>query len=77
MSGQHAVKHHHADEGLRSVMEGNHVLAANVLAAAEPVSRHRATSVHPLGLDLQRIAADVQDEWHARIGHLRPDRIKV
>ena len=47
------------------LMQRGHVLAAHVLAAAEPVGRHRASGVHPVLVHLQRAAADVQHERHA------------
>ena len=38
---EHAVEHHRPDEQLGRVVQADHVLAADVLAAAEPVGRHR------------------------------------
>ena len=62
---------------LGRVVEADHVLAADVLAAAEPVARHRPSGVHERLVDLQLAAADVQQ--HRELGRrdLGPEAVEV
>ena len=61
-----AVEHERADEQLGRVVQADHVLAADVLAAAEPVAGHRPAGVHERLVELQRVAADVEQRRAAR-----------
>jgi hypothetical protein len=74
---QHAVHHQGPDEALGGVVQAGHVLAADVLAAAQPVGGHGPARVHPLLGHLQVVAADMEHEWDARLGHPRPDGVEV
>ena len=47
MALEHAVQHHHGQEGLRPLVQQGDVLGAQVLAAAQPVLGRRAAVVHP------------------------------
>ena len=74
---QHPVQHQHGQEGLRPLVQQGDVLGAQVLPAPQPVLGRRAAVVHPGLGELQRRAADVQDEGDPRFGEPRPQGIEI
>ena len=74
---EHAVQHEHGHEGLDALVQNGRVAGAHVLAAAHPVARLAAPVVAPLGLQLQRVAADVEHHGHLRLLQQRPQRVVV
>src|SRR5439155_11689205 len=63
-----AIEHKHADEALDRVVEADHVLAPDVLAAAEPVGRDGPPGVHPVRAELDGRATDVKERGQAGLG---------
>ena len=71
-----AVERHAGEEALGRVVQHREVLGAQVLAAAEPVLRPRASVVvERLGQQLS--SPDVEDEGHAGLGQAGPDGVEV
>ncbi len=74
MSVEHAVQNQCREEVLRRVAKGREVLAAQILATAEPVFRTRAT-ILVVSLRQQLAAADVEQTPISRSSELQKSAI--
>ena len=70
------VEDEHAEEERRRVADGEEVLRADVLAAAEMIG-DRAAVVVERPVEQAATATDVQDERYAAVVQRRPERIEV
>ena len=59
------------------MVEADHVLAADVLTAAEPVTGDGPAGVHERRVQLQRVTADMDHDRNAELGDLGPEPVQV